>query len=134
MQLQKQDMTQFDILTWAPISPFRRLKRGYDQCELLAQAVAEELGLTAVRTLKKVRNVPPQSTIRGAAARRANVLGAYRAVSDVPLQGKRILLLDDIITTGATVSECARVLLTAGAKEVYCGAVAAASHDDKKCR
>lgn len=134
MQLQKQDMTQFDILTWAPISPLRRLKRGYDQCELLAQAVAEELGLTAVRTLKKVRNVPPQSTIQGAAARRANVLGAYRAVSDVPLQGKRILLLDDIITTGATVSECARVLLTAGAKEVYCGAVAAAFHDDKKCR
>ena len=134
MQLQKQGMTDFDILTWAPISPLRKLKRGYDQCELLAQAVARELGTEAVRTLKKVRNAPPQSTIRSAAARRANVLGAYRVVSDIPLEGKRVLLLDDIITTGATVSECARVLLSAGAKEVYCGAVAAATHDDKKCR
>ncbi len=131
MELQKQG--QFDILTWAPIAPLRRLKRGYDQCQLLAEAVAEELGMEAIRTLKKVRNTPPQSSIKNAAARRANVSGAYKAVEDLPLKGKRVLLLDDIITTGATASECARVLLTAGAKEVYLGAVAAAPHD-KKCR
>lgn len=134
MQLQKQDMTDFDILTWVPIAPLRKWKRGYDQCQLLAQAVGEALGVYPVKTLKKVRNTPPQSAIRDTAARRANVLGVYRPVSPVSLEGKRILLLDDIITTGATASECARVLLTAGAKEVYCGAVAAATHDKKKCR
>ena len=131
MELQRQGQTDFDILTWAPIAPLRRLKRGYDQCQLLADAVAEELGTEATRTLRKVRNTPPQSSIRNAAARRANVSGAYKSVGDLPLKGKKILLLDDIITTGATVSECARVLLTAGAKEVYLGAVAVAPHDKK---
>lgn len=120
----------FDALTWAPISPLRRLKRGYDQVELLAQAVGQELGMEPVRMLKKVRNNPPQSGIAGAAERKANVLGVYRAVCPEEIKGKRILLLDDIITTGATAGECARVLLTAGAKEVHCGCVAAARHHE----
>lgn len=120
----------FDILTWIPISPQRLRQRGYDQVELLCQAVANELGMEAVSTLEKVRNNPPQSGITGFAQRRANVLGAYQAKSPETLQNKRVLLLDDIITTGATASEAARVLLTAGAKEVTCAAVAAASHSD----
>ena len=74
--------------------------------------------------LRKIRNAPPQSGISGDAARRANVLGAYRVTDPDALRDKRILLLDDVITTGATASECARVLLTAGAKSVNCAAVA----------
>ena len=132
MQLLKQDMTDFDILTWVPVGPLRRIKRGYDQCQLLAQAVGDTLGVPVVKTLVKVRNTPPQSTILKAEQRRANVLGAYKVVDARQLVGKRILLLDDIITTGATASECAKTLLSAGAKEIYCGAVAAASHDEKK--
>lgn len=116
----------FDFLTWVPISPLRRLTRGYDQVELLALAVGRELDMEPVQTLKKVRNNRPQSRIAGQAQRKANVLGVYRAVDPDRLAGKRILLLDDIITTGATAGECARVLLTAGAKEVHCGCVAAA--------
>ena len=120
----------FDILTWVPISNVRRLKRGYDQVELLAMAVGRELGMTPVSTLKKIRNNRPQSGIEGQAQRRANVLGAYRIANPQQVQGKRILLLDDIITTGATAGDCARVLLTAGAKEVHCGVVAAARQHD----
>lgn len=116
----------FDILTWAPISPIRKFTRGYDQVELLAMAVGKELGMEPVRTLKKIRNNRPQSRISGQAQRKANVLGVYRAVRPEQIVGKRILLLDDIITTGATAGECARVLLTAGAKEVHCGCIAAA--------
>ena len=82
--------------------------------------------------LHKIRNNRPQSRIRGQAQRRANVLGAYVTVDQEKLAGKRILLLDDIITTGATAGECARVLLTAGAKDVYCAAVAAARSQKKK--
>lgn len=121
----------FDLLTWVPVSRRRRWKRGYDQVKLLAQAVGTELGMSPVRTLRKIRHTPPQSTIVGQAQRRANVLGAYRAVDPALFAGKRVLLLDDILTTGATASECARVLLTAGAKEVYFAAVAAASYDKK---
>lgn len=121
----------FDILTWTPISRLRRLRRGYDQVELIARAVGRELGMDAIPTLTKVRNNPPQSGIQGYAQRKANVLGAYRPVEPERFRGKRVLLLDDIITSGATASEAARVLLTAGAKEVTCAAVAAASHEHK---
>lgn len=126
--------TEFDILTWAPISRTRKWRRGYDQVELIARAVANELGVVPVATLKKRRNNPPQSGIHDAAGRRANVLGVYQVLDPAFISGKRILLLDDIMTTGATAGECARMLLTAGAKEVSCAAVAAASHNKKPGR
>ena len=116
----------FDCLTWIPVSPLRKLRRGYDQVELLAIAVGRELGLKPVPMLKKVRHNRPQSGISDAAKRRANVLGAYRERNREAISGKRILMLDDILTTGATAGEAARVLLTAGAKEIHCAAVAAA--------
>ena len=86
--------------------------------------------MTPLGTLKKVRHNRSQSGITGQAKRRVNMLGAYKAVCPQELQGKRILLLDDVITTGATAGECARVLLTAGAKEVHCGCIAAATHHE----
>lgn len=128
MRLLQEDRADFDILTWVPLSPLRRFQRGYDQGQLLAQAVGKALNRPVTSTLRKWRHTPPQSNIKDSSARRANVLGAYRVVSPELIRGKRILLLDDIITTGATVSECARVLLTAGAKEIRCAAVAATEH------
>ena len=128
MKLQEAHPEGMDLLTWVPTSRLRRLWRGYDQVELLAQAVGHELGMEPVSLLQKIRHNRPQSRIIGEAKRRANVLGAYRAENAETLQGKRIVLLDDIITTGATASECARVLLTAGAKEIHCGAMAVARH------
>ena len=92
--------------------------------ELLARAVGRELGTEPTRLLRKTRSAPPQSGISGEAARRANVLGAYRVTDSQAIRDKRILLLDDVITTGATASECARTLLTAKAKQVNCAAVA----------
>ncbi len=120
----------FDLLTWIPVSPLRRLRRGYDQGALLAKAVGKELGMAPVPLLKKVRHNPAQSSIAEAAQRRANVLGAYRLRSKMDITDKRILLIDDILTTGATAGEAARVLLTAGAREVHCAAVAAARKDE----
>ena len=131
MKIQKDYPDGFDIVTWIPISPLRRLRRGYDQVELLCRATASELGTVATPTLKKIRNNKPQSGIKGIAQRRANVLGVYRTTDPETIRGKRVLLLDDIITTGSTASEAARVLLTAGAKEVTCAAIAAASHSKK---
>ena len=130
MRLQQEYPDGFDILTWVPVSRLRRFTRGYDQVELLAEAVGQELGMQPVSTLKKVRNNRPQSGIVGQAKRRANVLGVYRAVCPQEVRGKRVLLLDDIITTGATAGECARVLLTAGAKELHCGVIAAARNHE----
>ena len=131
MKLMKEEMLDFDILTFVPISPRRRRKRGFDQVELLAEKLGREIGKTPQPLLKKIRDNPAQSGIAGQAERRANVLGVYEVLSPELLAGRRILLLDDIITTGATASECARVLLTAGAKEVHFAVVAAARQHKK---
>ena len=126
MKLLQAQPEGFDCLTWVPVSPLRKLRRGYDQVELLAKAVGREMGMEPVPLLKKVRHNRSQSGIADASMRRANVLGVYRETDRKVIAGKRILLLDDILTTGATAGECARVLLTCGAKEVHCAAVAAA--------
>lgn len=125
MRLLSRPLCDYDILTWVPVSHQRKWKRGYDQVELIAEAVGQELGTPAVAVLKKIRHTKPQSRLPDLARRRANILGAYTVPDPSVIAGKRILLLDDIITTGATVSECARTLLTFGAKEVHCAAVAA---------
>ena len=131
MKLQAEGLCDFDILTYVPIAYLRRLSRGYDQVELLCNEVGSQLGLTSVCTLRKIRNTPPQSGIKDVSRRRANVLGAYKATCPEAVRGKRVLLLDDVITTGATVSECSRVLLTAGAKEVTCASIAVAEYKTK---
>ena len=116
--------TNFDLITYVPISRLRRRKRGYDQTLLLAQAVGAQLGLTPVRTLKKRSLVKPQSRVLDYEERRRNIRGAFRVVAPDAVRGKRILLIDDVLTTGATVSEASRLLLNAGAKEVRVAALA----------
>lgn len=114
----------FDVLTYVPVSARRRFSRGYDQVRLLAQAVGDELGCGFVKTLRKVRHNVAQSSIKEDERRRANVLGVYRVRAPDLIRGKRVLLLDDIITTGSTVSECAKTLKLSGATEVLCAAMA----------
>ena len=115
---------QYDLISWVPLSRERLRERGYDQAMLLAQAAALELQDVAVSTLDKVRNAEKQSGVGSAEKRRANISGAYRVADAELIQGRRILLIDDIVTTGATLSECARTLREAGAKDVVCATVA----------
>ena len=132
MKLQNSDMDQPDLLVWVPVSWQRKLARGYDQVALITRELSKILDIPALPALKKVRHTPPQSGLKSAAERRANVLGAYRVVLPEAVAGKRVLLVDDIITTGATVSECARMLTMAGVSEITCAALAVAPHDKKK--
>ena len=134
MKIQEDHPEGFDLLTWVPTAPLRKLTRGYDHGELIAEAVAQELGVQPVRLLKKIRNNRPQSGIAGQAQRRANVLGVYRVCSGVDVTEKKILLIDDVITTGATAGEAARMLLTAGASQVHCAAMALARRGGKRSR
>lgn len=117
---------RYDLITWVPLSPQRKKERGYDQAFLLASAAALELGEVAVETLRKERNTDPQSGLTEDAQRRANVLGAYTPVDPELVAGKRVLLIDDVVTTGSTLSECARMLRTMGAEDVVCAALARA--------
>jgi len=115
---------RYDLITWVPVSRARLRKRGYDQAKLLAQYAARRLRQTAVPVLQKKPRVPQQSLTRSAEDRRANILGAYAVPKPEQIAGKRVLLIDDIITTGATSSECARMLRLAGASDVVCAALA----------
>ena len=117
---------RFNMITWVPLSTKRARKRGYDQAMLLALAVALELDDVAVETLEKTANVQAQSTITDKEMRRANVSGVYELKDQELIDGKRILLIDDIVTTGSTLSECARVLLMSGAESVVCATLARA--------
>lgn len=114
---------EYDLITWAPLSSKRLRKRGYDQTKLIAEQVARELGSSAVNTLKK-REVPAQSGIKAEAQRKANISGAYTVTDPALVKDKRILIIDDVITTGSTLSECSRMLLMAGADRVICAALA----------
>lgn len=117
---------EYDLISWVPLSKKRRRERGYDQAFLLAQSAALALGETAVETLCKSRHTEAQSGLGQSERRRANVLGAYECTRPGLVEGKRVLLIDDVVTTGATLSECARTLLTAGAEKVVCATLARA--------
>ena len=114
----------FDLISWVPLSNKRERSRGYDQAMLLALATALELNDVAVETLKKPHDVRAQSELSDKEERNANISGAYEATDPELINGKRVLLIDDIVTTGSTLSECAKILLSAGAKRVMCAALA----------
>ena len=116
---------EFDAVTWVPVSAARRFRRGYDQSQILCAAAAKALGLKPQRMLRKQIHTPPQSRLAHAEQRRANVSNAFAAVHVQDIRGRRILLIDDIVTTGATISECARTLRMAGAEQVVYAAFAA---------
>lgn len=109
---------KYDIIISVPIHFKRLQQRGYNQSELLAATLAKHTGIALHRkVLVKSLNTPPQSTLeRG--ERLKNLKQAFRIRHPERLSGKRILLVDDVMTTGSTLEECGRVLLEAGALQV----------------
>ncbi|MBR6258603.1 MAG: ComF family protein [Oscillospiraceae bacterium] len=116
----------FDAIAWAPVSKNRLRKRGYDQARLIAMCLSRELNVPCRPLLKKIRHTPPQSRIVGEEKRRANVSGAYAVCPGEDVRDLKIQLVDDVITTGSTLSECTRTLLMAGADRVICSVLARA--------
>jgi ComF family protein len=104
----------FDSVCHVPLHPKKRRKRGFDQAELLAQRIAGLSGKPCLAAIKRVRNTPSQTKLN-ATERKENMRGAFEAAQAV--QG-RVLLVDDVLTTGATVTACVGVLKAAGAQSV----------------
>lgn len=107
------DWSVAPLLVPVPLSAARRRERGYNQAEALTRALASARGWSVATALVRTRATPPQVGL-DLAARRANVHGAFAWCGE-PLTGRRVLLIDDVLTTGATASECAAVLKAAGA-------------------
>ena len=111
---------RFDAVTWVPVSAKRLRKRGYDQSRLLAERACRLWDVEPEDLLRKVRDNPAQSSLERAEDRWKNTQGVYEAAASPA--GKRILLIDDVCSTGSTLVSAAKALLEAGAAGVVCAA------------
>jgi len=111
-------LKSYDIIIPVPIHYNRKVTRGYNQSALIAKELAKNLCINYEKNVlyKKIDN-KPQST-KNKEERKANVIGVYHTKNEYKICNKKIILLDDIYTTGSTVNECAKVLKQAGAKRV----------------
>ena len=112
----KKELYECDCITAVPLSDKRMKERGYNQSEILATHYSELFGLKYLQLLKRVKHTQAQSASE-TVSRALNVKNAFQASDEV--FGKKILLLDDVHTTGSTLAECKNTLLTAGALQVY---------------
>jgi ComF family protein len=110
--------SEYDLLLSVPLHPQRLRQRGFNQSLLLARRIARIHSLAIDATaLQRVRHTQPQTELSGP-ERKANIRHAFAVKKRAKVCEKRILLIDDVFTTGATVQECAKILLKAGAKQV----------------
>jgi ComF family protein len=111
------DRSDFDYIAAVPLHPKRRRERGFNQSELLAQELAQRIAIPYLQVLKRVRYTPPQVGLTDS-QRKANIRHAFRCNNPQQIVKRRILLIDDVMTTGATVAGAAQTLIEAGAGSV----------------
>ena len=114
----------FDVVTAVPLHGKKQKQRGFNQSEDLARAIAEGMDLPFERLLRRVVDTPSQTTLPYR-QRLVNVKGAFVVPEPAKAAGRRILIVDDVVTTGATSLECVRALKEAGAERAAVGAFAA---------
>lgn len=108
---------KMDLVSWVPLGKKRFSRRGYNQAEQIARGYGAVTGIAARPLIRRVRDTDPQAKLaRG--ERRRNVAGAFLLLDGVQISGKKVVLVDDVYTTGATTAGCARCLLEGGAAEV----------------
>ncbi|MCL1819340.1 MAG: ComF family protein [Oscillospiraceae bacterium] len=115
----------FDAVTWVPVSRTRRQHRGFDQAEQLAREVAKLIDVKPRKLLNKTRHTQPNSRLKSKDERQKNVSGVYRPALFAKKYNK-VLLIDDIITTGSTITECVSMLKRHGTGEIIVLAAASA--------
>ena len=117
------DCNTFDMITYVPLHKRNQSQRGFNQSELIAKKLSDILKIPLVSTLRKTRFNQPQHKLK-ASKRGENVRGAYRIIDKNLVKDKRILIIDDIITTGHTLGECARILDMHAPASVSCATFA----------
>jgi len=123
---------KFDAVTYVPVSLLRNFERGFDQARLLAEGTAAAWGEQAEPTLKKIRHTVAQSSLEDPEARKRNVKGAYAVPDPSRIRGRRFLLIDDVCTTGSTLSAAADALMEAGAAGIVCAVLAGGQRETER--
>lgn len=119
LAVQKMDPSLFDIdlVTFVPMAQGKELKRGYNQAQIIATEIGRCLEKPCSLTLKVIKRIKDQTEL-DLKERRKNVRGAFEGVKRREVEGKSILLVDDVYTTGATINECTKVLRQSGADKI----------------
>jgi len=107
------NQTRAEVITFVPVHFFRWYRRGFDQNE----EILKHAGVSALKLLERTRHTPPMAGL-GREERLRNVSGSFRIKEGLGLEGKRVLVFDDVVTTGSTATEVARILRDSGAKRV----------------
>jgi ComF family protein len=110
-------LKEADLIVPIPLFWWKKLRRGYNQARLLAEIISKECNMKVADILRRTKNTRTQTKLDDA-ARQKNVFNAF-ALRDNKIEDKTILLIDDVLTTGATMNECARILKQHGAKGVF---------------
>src|SRR6266487_6231274 len=116
---------RFDIIVPVPLHPARERERGFNQAALLADLLSARMSVQNKPVLERIRYTTTQTAF-DRAERMENLHGAFRLRKNMDVRGLRVFLIDDVLTTGSTLSECARVLKKAGACSVYAATAARA--------
>ena len=116
---------RFEIIVPVPLHPARQRERGFNQALLLAQLLSAHTSIPCRPLLKRIRYTTTQTAL-DRSERMENLHNAFRLRQNVDVRGLRVLLIDDVLTTGSTLSECARILKSAGAKSVHAATAARA--------
>jgi ComF family protein len=116
---------EFDLIVPVPLHPARQRERGFNQAELLAEILSAHISIPSRSILQRIRYTTTQTAF-DRAERMENLRNAFRLRKNADVQGLGVLLVDDVLTTGSTLSECARILKTAGARSVHAATAARA--------
>ena len=114
--------SDLDFITFVPISSSRKIKRKFDQSEILSEKISKIINVPLKSTLEKTADNAEQHN-HEKIEREKNILNVYNVINESDVKGKNILLIDDVCTTGSTFKECAKMLIKAGAKTVNCAAI-----------
>ena len=114
----KDSNLDIDLITHIPLHWLKYLKRGFNQSSLLTGFISKKLSIKKATLLKRSKYTKSQTKLT-TKKRRNNIKGAFKTISNSLIKDKKILLIDDVYTTGSTLREASKILLTAGAKEVY---------------
>jgi len=116
---------EFDMIVPVPLHPARQRERGFNQANLLAELLTAQISIPSKPVLKRVRYTTTQTAL-DRAERMENLHNAFRLRRNANVRGLRVLLIDDVLTTGSTLSECARILKRSGAISVHAATAARA--------